>query len=414
MATHRFPSVRLWQYQPAMLQSFETRRKELLREHADLIERPNLPVLPGNGIFTRYRHPVLTAEHTPLSWRYDLDKRTNPFFQERLGINAVFNAGALLHQGRYLVMARVEGWDRKSFFAIAESPNGTDRFRFWREPVLLEESVIPATNIYDARLTAHEDGYIYAVFCAERRDPQAPAFDTSAAIATAGIARTRDLKTWERLPDLQTESLQQRNVTLHPRFVRGQYLLYTRPQDGFIETGSGGGISWGLTPSMDQARVLEERLLDPRVYHTVKELKNGAGAPPLETEEGWLHIAHGVRNTAAGLRYVLYAFLCDRDEPWRITHQPGGHLLGPLGEERVGDVSNVVFSNGIIQEPSGRVLIYYGSSDTRLHVAESTIGQLLNYVRNTPSDALTSRGSVLTRLELIRKNAQLEDDPALR
>lgn len=383
---------------------FESTKLALLESQGELLARPNPPLAYENGVFRRFLHPVLTAAHTPLAWRYDFSQKDNPFFQERMGINAVFNSGAILHEGRYLLMARVEGHDRKSFFAIAESRNGVDHFQFWDEPIELTDSAIPATNVYDARLTAHEDGYIYAIFCAERKDPQAPMSDTSSAVAAAGIARTTDLLSWERLADLVTPSPQQRNVVLHPRKFRGKYLLYTRPQDGFIDTGSGGGIAWGLSDSMENARIENETLLDPRVYHTVKEVKNGAGAPPIETDEGWLHIAHAVRNTAAGLRYVLYAFLCDKDDPTKIIHAPAGYFLAPEGEERVGDVSNVVFSNGIIKEPSGRVLIYYGSSDTRLHVAESTVERLLDYVKKTPEDNLTSAMSVQKRLELIRKN----------
>ena len=387
--------------------TFETRKRALTDGQRALIERKNVRCEPGNGIFHRYEHPVLTADHAPLAWRYDLNPTSNPYLMERLGINAVFNAGAIFHDGRYLVMARVEGWDRKSFFAIAESKNGVDGFEFWDEPVDLADSDVPATNLYDPRLTAHEDGHIYALFCAERKDPAAAPGDTSSAVAAAGIARTKDFRSWERLPDLVTPSPQQRNVVLHPKFVDGKYLLYTRPQDGFIDTGSGGGIAWGLSPTMDGATLLKETLLDARIYHTIKEVKNGAGATPLETDAGWLHIAHGVRNTAAGLRYVLYAFLTDKNDPGQILHAPGGHLMGPQGDERIGDVSNVVFSNGVIQEPGGRVLIYYGSSDTRLHVAESSINQLLDYVKNTPPDALTSHHSVKQRLALIRKNNAL-------
>ncbi len=388
-------------------QLFQSRKSALLTEHAALINRKNRRREPSNGIFFRYENPVLTAEHTPLEWRYDFSPKTNPYFLERLGINAVFNAGALLHRGRYLLMARVEGWDRKSFFAIAESENGIDGFRFWDEPIEMPEGDTPATNVYDARLTAHEDGFIYAVFCAERKALSAPQGDTSAAVASAGIARTTDLKTWERLPDLLTPSPQQRNVVLHPQYVDGKYLLYTRPQDDFISAGSGGGIAWGVSATMEEARIETETILDPRIYHTVKEAKNGAGAPPIETPKGWLHIAHGVRNTAAGLRYVLYAFLCDKERPWKVSHAPGGYLLAPQGQERVGDVSNVLFSNGVIAEPTGRVLIYYGSSDTRLHVAETSIDILLDYVTGTPVDPLTSSACVQQRLSLIRRNRQL-------
>lgn len=389
-----------------MPNSYSSRVDAVRTAHETLLSRKNTPIVPDNGIYTRYAHPVLTAAHAPLSWRFDFNEESNPFFMERLGINAVFNAGAILRDGKYLVMARVEGWDRKSFFAIAESENGIDGFRFWDEPILFDEAAEPATNVYDPRLTEHEDGFVYAIFCAERADPAAPAGDTSSAVASAGIMRSKDLRQWERLPDLVTPSSQQRNVVLHPKFVDGKYMLYTRPQDGFIDTGSGGGIAWGLSDSMQGAKIAREELLDARVYHTIKEVKNGAGAPPLETSEGWLHIAHGVRNTAAGLRYVLYAFLCDLNEPHRITHAPGGHLIAPTGRERVGDVSNVVFSNGVIHEPNGRTLIYYASSDTRLHVAETSIEQLLDYVKNTPPDALTSRACVEQRLELIRKNKQ--------
>lgn len=383
---------------------FEARKALIEAQHEDLVSMPNERVEPSNGIYWRFAHPVLTAHHVPLHWRYDYRAQDNPFFQERLGINAVFNAGAILHEGRTLLMARVEGADRKSFFAIAESSSGVDGFRFWDEPVQWDETEPPATNVYDARLTRHEDGFIYAVFCAERKDPGASAQDTSAAVAAAGIARTTDLKTWERLPDLLTSSPQQRNVVLHPRFVRGKYLFYTRPQDGFIQTGAGGGIAWGLSSSMVGAKVERETLLDPRVYHTIKELKNGAGAPPIETAEGWLHIAHGVRSTAAGLRYVLYAFLCDKEDPTVVTHSPGGYLMGPQGSERTGDVSNVLFSNGVTVDDAGRVLIYYASSDTRLHVAESSVERLLEYVKSTPADALSSGACVEQRLALIRKN----------
>ncbi len=387
--------------------TFESTKRAVLDAHQALIDRPNIPLEYWNGIYRRFTHPVLTAAHTPPSWRYDFSEKDNPFFQERQAIGAVFNAGALFWEGKYLVMARVEGACRKSFFAIAESPNGVDRFRFWDEPVELAEAETEATNVYDARLTLHEDGYVYMIFCAERKDPDAKPGDTSSAVASAGIARSKDLQSWQRLPDLVTPSPQQRNVVLHPRKVGGKYLLYTRPQDGFIETGSGGGIAWGTCESMENARIDKETLLDARVYHTVKEVKNGAGAPPLETKDGWLHIAHGVRNTAAGLRYVLYAFLCDLDDPTRIIFAPGGHFMAPKGDERLGDVSNVVFSNGLICEPSGRILLYYGASDTRLYVAETSVARLLDYVKNTPPDALTSGKSVKQRLGLIRKNRGL-------
>ncbi len=381
-------------------------RLAALREaHEALLARPNAPEPLGNGVYTRYRHPVLTADHAPLAWRYDLDPATNPFMMERLGVNAAFNAGAIKLGERYLVVARVEGVDRKSFFAVAESPTGVDRFRFWDEPLVMPETDEPDTNVYDMRLTAHEDGWIYGLFCTERPDPEAHARgDLSAAIAQCGIARTKDLKSWERLPDLVTPSPQQRNVVLHPEFVDGRYGLYTRPQDGFISAGSGGGIGWGTTPTMDGARVEREEVVDPRVYHSVKEVKNGQGPPPIKTEAGWLHLAHGVRNTAAGLRYVTYLFLTALDEPWRVTHAPGGHLIEPQGAERVGDVSNVTFANGWIADDDGRVFVYYASSDTRLHVATSTVDRLVDYALHTPPDSLRSAAAVDQRLALIEKN----------
>jgi 4-O-beta-D-mannosyl-D-glucose phosphorylase len=386
---------------------FTTRKAAVEREYHALLRRKNRPVTPGNGIFTRYEFPVLTAGHVPPSWRYDYDPATNPFFMERLGINAVFNAGAIFQGGKYWVVARVEGWDRKSFFALASSPDGVQNFRFEGEPLLLGDVADPETNVYDMRLTAHADGWIYGIFCAERRDPQAAPGDTSAATATAGIVRTKDLRTWERLPDLKTNGGQQRNVVLHPEFIHGQYLLYTRPQDGFIDTGSGGGISTGLSKSMNPAVVDKETVLDPKVYHTIKEVKNGAGAPPIKTKDGWLHVAHGVRNTAAGLRYVIYAFLADLIDPTKTIATPGGYLIAPEGDERVGDVSNVVFTNGLITDPDGRVLIYYASSDTRLHAAETSVDQLLDYVKHTPADRLRSRTGVEDRIALIRKNGEL-------
>ncbi len=387
-----------------MMNDFKDRLALLEGEHRTLIARPNEPIRPGNGIFDRYRYPVLTAAHAPLFWRYDLDPATNPYLMERMGINAAFNAGAIKLDGRYLLAVRVEGTDRKSFFAVAESPNGIDNFRFWDYPVMLPQTDNPDVNVYDMRLTAHEDGWIYGIFCSERKDPSAPRGDTSSAVASAGIVRTRDLKTWIRLPDLVTKSPQQRNVTLHPEFVRGKYMLYTRPQDGFIDTGSGGGICVGFADTMDRAVVEEERLLDEKVYHTIKEVKNGAGAVPIKTGRGWLHIAHGVRNTAAGLRYVVYAFMTDLEDPTRVIARPGGYLIAPEGEERVGDVSNVAFVNGAIAEESGRLLIYYASSDTRLHVAETTLDRMVDYCLNTPQDPLTSQGSVAQRVAMIRRN----------
>jgi 4-O-beta-D-mannosyl-D-glucose phosphorylase len=371
------------------MSSLFTHRLHLLQtQHHALLHLPNPPEEIGNGIYTRYQQPVLTAAHAPLTWRYDLNPATNPFLMERIGINAAFNAGAIKWQGRYLVAARVEGTDRKSFFAIAESPNGIDQFRFWERPITLPETAEPDTNVYDMRLVAHEDGWVYGLFCTERRDPSAPEADQSAALAKCGIARTHDLVAWERLPDLTTTSAQQRNVVLHPEFVAGKYAFYTRPQDGFIEAGSGGGIGFGLSEAMNPARVMEEVIIDKKQYHTISELKNGLGPAPLKTELGWLHLAHGVRNTAAGLRYVLYLFMTALDDITRITHKPAGYFLAPEGEERVGDVSNVAFGNGWILDDDGRVFIYYASSDTRLHVATSTLAQLLDYVVNTPEDGL--------------------------
>jgi 4-O-beta-D-mannosyl-D-glucose phosphorylase len=386
---------------------FETRKKAVLKDYAKFMARKNKPVLPGNGIFTRYQYPVLSADHVPPFWRYDFDPNTNPYFMERLGVNAVFNAGAIKFKGKYYVMTRMEGWDRKSFFALAESPDGIHDFQFVGEPLLLGDVQNPETNVYDMRLTQHEDGWIYGVFCAERKDPAAPTGDTSMATASAGIVRTKDLKAWERLPDLETVSPQQRNVVLHPEFVGGKYLLYTRPQDGFIETGTGGGICVGYSDSMTPAKVHDEKVIEPKLYHTIKEVKNGAGATPIKTKDGWLHIAHGVRNTAAGLRYVIYAFLADLKDPGKVIAAPGGYLIAPQGDERVGDVSNVVFTNGAIADDDGRLLIYYASSDTRLHVAETSIDRMLDYVKNTPADGLRSRTSVQARLDLIRKNLLL-------
>jgi 4-O-beta-D-mannosyl-D-glucose phosphorylase len=388
------------------MQAFSERLAALRERHAALLARPNAPDPRwDNGIYARWQNPVVTAAHVPLEWRYDLNPQTNPFLMERLGVNTVFNPGAIEHEGKILLVCRVEGWDRKSFFAIAESENGVDNFRFWEEPILLPETENPDTNVYDMRLTRHEDGWIYGVFCTERKDPNAPPGDLSSAIAQAGIVRTRDLKTWERLPDLTTRSPQQRNVVLHPEFVDGKYAFYTRPQDDFITAGSGGGIGWGLSDSMNPAVIEREIIIEPRAYHTIKELKNGEGPAPLKTERGWLHLAHGVRNTAAGMRYVLYLYLTELERPWVVTHQPGGYFLVPEFEERVGDVSNVVFCNGWVARADGSVFIYYASSDTRIHVATSTVEQLLDYVLHTPPDGFRSYASVQTRLDLIRRNA---------
>ncbi len=387
---------------------FDSRLAQLRAEQAQLSARPNV-IDPewSNGLFERYRYPVVTAAHVPLEWRYDLNPQTNPYLIERLGVNAAFNAGAIEFAGKLLVVCRVEGADRKSFFAVAESANGIDNFRFWDEPIEMPETAEPDTNVYDMRVVQHEDGWIYGLFCTERKDPNAPPGDLSSAVAQAGIARTKDLKTWERLPDLKTQSPQQRNVVLHPEFSDGQYAFYTRPQDDFISAGSGGGIGWGLSRSMNPAVIDNEIVIEERAYHTIKEVKNGEGPAPLKTDRGWLHLAHGVRNTAAGLRYVLYLYLSDLNEPWRVTHQPGGYFIAPVGDERVGDVSNVTFSNGWVARADGTVFIYYASSDTRLHVATSSIDRLLDYAVNTPEDGLRSAASVQQRLELIRRNRAL-------
>lgn len=387
-----------------MRNNFYNRLEKLEQEHENLLNRKNEIAEEGNGIFNRYKFPVLTAEHTPLFWRYDLNIETNPYLMQRFGINAAFNAGAIKWNNKYIVVARVEGADRKSFFAVAESPNGIDNFRFWDYPVNMPETSEPDTNIYDMRLVLHEDGWIYGLFCTERRDSSAPATDQSSAIAQCGIARTKDLKTWERLSDLKTQSPQQRNVVLHPEFVGGRYAFYTRPQDKFIEAGKGGGIGFGLSDCMENAVVDHEEVIDPKVYHTVYEMKNGLGPAPIKTEKGWLHLAHGVRNTAAGLRYVLYMFMTDLHDITKVIYKPAGYFMAPEGEERIGDVSNVVFSNGWIADDDGTVFIYYASSDTRLHVATTTIDQLLDYVMNTAADGFTSAKTVKTLNELIDKN----------
>ncbi|MGD8176402.1 4-O-beta-d-mannosyl-d-glucose phosphorylase Mgp130 [Marinimicrobium sp. ARAG 43.8] len=381
----------------------------LLRDHETLLTRKNVPEPRGNGVYQRWQHPILTAAHAPVFWRYDLNESTNPYLMERQGINATFNAGALYHEGKYMLAVRVEGDDRKSFFAIAESPNGVDNFRFWDYPIVLPETDCPDTNVYDMRLTRHEDGYIYGLFCTERKDESRPE-DLSAAEAQCGIARTKDLVNWERLPDLVTYSGQQRNVVLHPEFVNGKYALYTRPQDGFISVGSGGGIGWGLSESMENAEIKEEVIVDGKEYHTIKEVKNGQGPAPIKTDKGWLHLAHGVRNTAAGLRYVLYMFMTELERPWVITHRPAGHFIAPTGAERVGDVSNVAFANGWIVNEQNEVFIYYASSDTRLHVATSTVDKLVDYVMNTPEDGLRSAASVQVRNRLIEANLKVLDE----
>ena len=384
--------------------NFFNRLAILEKKHELLLGRSNEKVETGNGIFDRYRYPILTAQHTPLFWRYDLNATTNPFLMERFGINAVLNAGAIKWNDKFLVIARVEASDRKSFFAIAESPNGIDNFRFWDYPVSMPETNNPDTNIYDMRLVLHEDGWIYGLFCTERRDPAAPLADQTKAIAQCGIARTKDLVQWERLNDLVTHSPQQRNVVLHPEFVNGKYAFYTRPQDSFINAGSGGGIGFGFSDSIENAKVDKEMVIDPKVYHTVYEAKNGLGPAPLKTKYGWLHLAHGVRSTAAGLRYVLYMFMTDLTDLAKTIYKPGGYFMAPEGEERTGDVSNVLFSNGWIMDDDGHVFIYYASSDTRLHVATTTIDQLADYVMKTPPDGLSSFETVKTLNQIIDNN----------
>lgn len=386
--------------------SFEKRLQSLQFAHEVLLSRSNKKEELGNGVYDRYKYPVLTAQHTPLFWRYDLNSKTNPYLSERFGINAVLNAGAIKLNGKYILVARVEGVDRKSFFAVAESPNGIDNFQFWDFPVTMPQTNNPDTNIYDMRVVQHEDGWIYGLFCTERRDEKAPPGDQSAAIAQCGIARTKDLKTWERLEDLKTSSPQQRNVVLHPEFVQGKYAFYTRPQDGFINAGNGGGIGFGLTSSITNAVIEQEVILDKKVYHTIYELKNGLGPAPVKTKYGWLHLAHGVRNTAAGLRYTLYLFMTDLHDLSKVIYKPAGYFIAPEGEERIGDVSNVVFSNGWIVDDDGTVFIYYASSDTRMHVATSTLDRLLDYVINTPADGFNSAASVDTLNSLISKNKE--------
>ncbi len=382
--------------------TYNEKVKALRERHEALLMRKNEPVAGGNGIYEKYKFPILTAEHTPLEWRYDFCEKDNPYLMQRIMMNAVLNAGAIKLNGRYLLVCRVEGADRKSFFAVAESPNGIDQWRFWDEPVTMPDNDNPATNIYDMRITQHEDGWIYGVFCAERHDDSQPG-NLSAATATAGIARTKDLKTWERLPDLKSKS-QQRNVVLHPEFVDGKYAFYTRPQDGFIDTGSGGGIGWGLCDDITHAEVTDEKIIYERKYHTITEVKNGEGPHPIKTDRGWLHLAHGVRATACGLRYVLYMYMTALDDPTKVIARPGGFFLVPEGDEYIGDVMNVAFANGWIKDEDGRVLIYYASADTRLHVAVSDVDRLIDYCMNTPEDGLTTTASVETIKQLIAKN----------
>lgn len=375
-------------------------------KYEKLINRSNEKSKFYNGMYDRYVYPVLTNEHIPVFWRYDLDEKSNPYFMERLGVNAVFNSGAIELKGKYYLIARVEGYDRKSFFAVAESDSPVEGFRFWDYPVQLPDTCKKETNVYDMRLTKHEDGYIYGVFCSESKDEDSS--DLSAAVAEAGIVRTKDLKTWERLENLITlQSPQQRNVVLHPEFVDGKYMFYTRPMDGFIETGSGGGIGVGFCSDITKAVIDNEIITSRRNYHTITEAKNGAGAVPIKTKKGWIHIAHGVRNTAAGLRYVIYVFATDLQDPTKIIAEPSGYYIAPIGEERVGDVSNVVFTNGAIVTEDEKVYIYYASSDTRLHVAETTLDRLIDYTFNTPSDPLRSVDCVKQRCDLIRRNLEL-------
>ena len=383
------------------MEDFLTRKARLEANHRALLERRNRPV-EGNGVYERYAYPVLTAAHAPLEWRYDLSPETNPYLMERFGIHAVFNPGAILLDRKYLMVARVEGADRKSFFAVAESPDGVNGWHFWPRPITMPEWGEPATNVYDMRLTAHEDGWIYGIFCVERKDPSAPA-DLSAAVAAAGVARTHDLVHWERLPDIEA-ACQQRNVVLHPEFVDGKYALYTRPQDGFIDTGKGGGIGWALTESMEHALIRDERIISPRHYHTIMESKNGEGPHPIKTPQGWLHLAHGVRGCASGLRYVLYLYMTALEDPARVIAAPAGFFMAPEGEEYIGDVMNVLFCNGWIAAPDGKVFIYYASSDTRVHLATSTVDRLVDYCLHTEPDGFRT-GLTVERLNaLIDKN----------
>lgn len=382
---------------------FTNRLEAIKREQEELLLLKNALLLPGNGIYERYKNPVLTADHAPIHWRYDLNEKTNPFLMERIGINATMNSGAIKWNDKYILVVRVEGNDRKSFFAVAESPNGVDNFRFWDYPITMPETQDPATNIYDMRLTQHEDGWIYGVFCAERRDPLAEESDLSSAVASAGIARTKDLINWDRLPDIKSSS-HQRNVVLHPEFVNGKYALYTRPQDGFIDAGSGSGIGWALVDDITNAEVTKEKIIDKRYYHTIKEVKNGEGPAPLKTPKGWLHMAHGVRGCAAGLRYVLYMYMTSLEDPSKLIASPGGYFMAPEGRERIGDVSNVLFNNGWIADEDGTVFIYYASSDTRMHVATSTVERLVDYCLNTPEDGFSSSASVETLKKQIERN----------
>jgi len=391
-------------------EQFTAKVNRLFADHQKFISTPNEKLPTTNGIFHRYAHPVVSRDHAPVYWRFDLNYDSNPNLLERIGVNCTFNSGAIKLDDKYYLMVRVEGLDRKSFFAVAESPNGIDNFKFWDYPVVMPETDEPETNVYDMRLVQHEDGWIYGLFCSERKDPNAPTGDLSSAVAQGGLARTKDLKTWERLPDFKSNSPQQRNLVLHPEFVDGKYAFYTRPQDGFIDAGSGDGIGWGLSESMNPAIIDEEVIVDQRFYHTIKEVKNGQGPAPIKTEKGWLHLAHGVRGCAAGLRYVLYMFMTDLEKPWIQTHAPAGHFMGPKGWERVGDVSNVLFTNGWILKDNDEVLIYYAASDTRQHVASARLEDLVDYVMNTPQDPLRSPACVEQRIKLIDNNMQAMKD----
>jgi 4-O-beta-D-mannosyl-D-glucose phosphorylase len=388
-----------------MSKTIYSERKNALEELSEItLSRKNELLFSINGIFNKYKNPIITRDHIPLNWRFDFNEKTNPFLMERIGFNATFNAGAIKFNGKYILAVRVEGNDRKSFFAIAESSNGIDNFRFWKRPITMPETHEPDTNVYDLRLVKHDDGYIYGIFCTERKDPNAPSGNTSSAIAAAGISRTKDLINWERLPDLTSTTGQQRNVVLFPNLIDGKYAFYTRPQDGFIDTGKGGGIGFGLSNTIENAIVEKEQIVYSKSYHTIYELKNGLGPAPIKTKDGWLQLAHGVRNTAAGLRYTLYAFMTDLHKPWIVKYKPAGHLIAPIKDERVGDVSNVVFSNGWIVDEDGKIFLYYAASDTRMHVATTTVEQMVDYVKNSPVDKLRSAASVQTINELITKN----------
>jgi len=379
--------------------------QKVLDRQTALIQTPNVvDDAAYNGIYDRFVHPVLTRDHVPVSWRYDLHPTTNPFGQERLGIHTVFNAGAIEMEDGVYVVARIEGHDRKSFFGLARSRTGIDGFEFVDGPLVIPETEDPDINVYDMRLVRHEDGVIYGLFCTERKDPNAPRGDTSSAVAQCGLVRTKDLINWERLPDIRSPSPQQRNVVLHPEFVDGKYAFYTRPMDGFIDTGSGGGIGWGCSRTMEGVVIESEQIIAPRRYHTVYELKNGQGPAPLKTPQGWLHIAHGVRASATGLKYVLYVFMTDLHEPWRVIREPGGHFIAAQGNELLGDLHNIIFCNGAVARSNGDVLIYYASCDTRLHVARSSIDRLLDYVNNTPADPLRTALCVQQRRALWEKN----------